>query len=78
MKLNPKQLAELIEAQRRCRIKWDYLGMARIHEDGTKEVGTLILPEVHERIDANYTIVHGYRSIAKGINWKEVFEKADI
>ncbi len=52
--------------------------MARIHENGLKEVGTLILPEIHERISENYTIVHGFKSVASGMDWKEVFAKAGI
>lgn len=78
IKLNTKQLAELYHAQECCREKWGILGMARVLQDGTKEVGTLILPEVHEQISASYTIVHGYRTIASGTNWKDVLTKAGI
>ncbi len=78
MKLNDKQLSELIDAQARCYVKWGRNGMARVMQNNTKEVGTLILPEVHEKVTETYTVVHGFRVIASGTTWQEVLAKAGI
>ena len=77
MNLNPQQLSDLRAAQRRCYAKWGLAGMARILHN-TKEVGTLIRPEVHEQVSANYVVVHGFKLIAAGQTWNEVFDKAGI
>ena len=78
MKLTTKQFAELVDAQALCYTKWGQIGMARILNDNTKEVGTLILPEIHEKITENNTVAHGFKVIASGQTWKEVLTKAGI
>ncbi len=78
VKLAPKQLEEFRKAQARCRAKWGYLGMARIMENGVKEVGVLILPEIHEKISDNYTIAHGFRILCSGTDWDDVLNRAGI
>ena len=78
MKLNPKELADLRRAQHKCYDRWSIDGMARIMENGVKQIGTLIRPEIHQQITPNYTVATGFKVVSEGSIWAEVFKQAGM
>ena len=78
VRVSDKHMAELRDAQHRARKMFGHLGIAILKDDSTKQIGTLILPEIHRNVRDNYWEVEGVKVLAEGKTWQEVFSQLGV